>query len=174
MKNARTIVTAVIVMVLLPSFPILAQKAEQAHQKEQMGSCKAMGKGCLPNFTTEQLSKIQKLKLEFEKETLPLRQKIQTLNLEMRTLTSEGADQGKLEAKIEEIGKIRIEIQKKALAHHQEIRKLLTDEQKVYFDQRCLGRSNGCGGCGAGMMKHGKHMEATGHGTMKGCQGHRK
>ncbi|MBE0460675.1 MAG: periplasmic heavy metal sensor [Candidatus Aminicenantes bacterium] len=147
MKKVKTMMTAVIALALISAYPILAQKAERGHQKEKMRSCKAMGTYCIHSLTTEQISKIQKLKLEHQKEILPLRQKMQTIHLELRALISEGADQKKLEAKIDESGKIRTEIQKKALAHHQEIRKLLTDEQKVYFDLRCSGMGHGCGGC---------------------------
>jgi len=174
MKKVKTIMTAVIALALISAYPILAQKAERGHQKEKMRLYKDMGIHCIPSLTTEQISKIQKLKLENQKEILPLRQKRQTIYLELRTLISEGADQKKLETKIDESGKIRTEIQKKALAHHQEIRKLLTDEQKVYFNQMCLGMEHGCGGCGAGMMRHGNHKHATGHGTMRSYREHKK
>ena len=115
MKKLRTAVIVVTTLALISGYPLLAQKAGCGHSMEKMGQ--GMSACNIPNLTAEQISKIQKLKLEFQKEILPLRQKMQTIRLEMRTLISEGADQKKLEAKIEESGKIRIEIQKKALAH---------------------------------------------------------
>jgi len=178
MSKARSIVTAAVVL-LLAAYPILAQPAGQEHGAEKMKAC--AGAYGIPNLTAEQVSKIEKLKLQFEKEMLPLRQKMQTLNLEMRTLMAEGADLTKLGAKIDEMSKVRAEIQKKGLAHRQQIRSLLTDEQKTYFDRRGCGMGfvcgtgghgvgcgeGGCRGDGKGKMRHEGHG-ARGCGPMKG------
>jgi Spy/CpxP family protein refolding chaperone len=169
--------TALVVLLLFASYPILAQDAGQKQHMEKMKP--GMGPCGIPNLTAEQVSKIQKLKLEFEKGMLPLRQKMQTLNLDMKSLMAEGADLAKLGAKIDEMSKVRAEMQKKGLAHQQQIRSLLTDEQKTYFDRRACGISFGCGagghgaecgegGCGGqGKMGHGRHG-ASGCGPMKG------
>lgn len=105
-----------------------------------------MGKGMRPDFgsgkrlmeqldlSTEQMNQMKKLRLEHQKEILPIQTKIKTARLEMQTLKLDQADQNSIEKKIEEIGKLRIELQKKRYAHHLAVREILTDEQKAIFD----------------------------------------
>ncbi|MGB8953128.1 MAG: Spy/CpxP family protein refolding chaperone [Candidatus Aminicenantales bacterium] len=170
MRNAKSIVTAAVVLILA-TYPILAQSAGQELPADKTKACT---KSCgFPDLTAEQASKIQKLKLEFEKEMLPLRQKMQALSLDFRTLMAEKADLSKLGVKIDEMSKVRAEMKKKSLAHHQQIRGLLTEEQKASFDKKGCGMGFGCGtrshgfdcgesGCkghGKGKMKHGGHGE---------------
>ena len=50
-------------------------------------------------------------------------------------LVSDNPDNKKINAVIEEIGKLRTNIFKLAVDHDQAIRKILTPEQKVIFDQ---------------------------------------
>jgi len=97
----------------------------------------------IPDLTTDQLAKIQKLQLKHQKAVLPLQAQLQTKRLELYSLIIEDATWEKINTKIEEIGKIRADLQKKQVAHHVAIRKLLTDEQKVYFDARELGHRGG-------------------------------
>jgi Spy/CpxP family protein refolding chaperone len=134
---------ALIGLALLLALPLSAQKSGP-------GCC---GKGCgIPNLTAEQASKIQKLKLEFQKAMLPLQTELKTRRLEFRMLMMEGADEKKLEAKIDEMAKACADLQKRALAHRSEIRGLLTDEQRKVFDQKCSGLGCASGmGCGASM-----------------------
>jgi Spy/CpxP family protein refolding chaperone len=159
MRKTSSIMTALVVLFLFASYPVLAQHAEQMQHMEKMKP--GMGACGIPNLTAEQVSKIQKLKLEFEKGMLPLRTKVQIMGLELRAMVAEGADIKKLEAKVDEVSKARADIQKKALAHHLQVRTLLTDEQKVYFDLRGFGPGcragcggGGKGGCGMGGMEH--------------------
>lgn len=103
----------------------------------------------IPNLTSEQTSKIQKLQLNFQKEMLKSRTNLQTKQLELQTLLDENAEQKKIDAKIDEIAKIRAELMKKGISHRGEVRKILTDEQKAYFDLRSFGSGygNGWRGC---------------------------
>ena len=105
-----------------------------------------MGKGMRPDFDSgkrlmkqldlsiEQMNQMKKLRLEHQKEMLPIQTKIKTARLEMETLKLDQADQNSVEKKIEDIGKLKIELQKKRYAHHQAVREILTDEQKAIFD----------------------------------------
>ncbi len=157
MKFTKQTLATLVGVALIFTFPLLAQK-------EGMGSCE---KACsIPNLTPEQTAKIQKIALEHQKALLSLQTALKTKQLEFRQLMMEGADQKKLEAKIDELAKARADIQKKCLAHRTEIRGLLTDEQKKAFDQECGGM-----GCGAGFDHgHGKGGGSCGSG---GCGSHK-
>lgn len=155
MKFSKLSLAALVGVALIFTFPLLAQK-------EGSGTCeKACG---IPNLTPEQTAKIQKLAIEHQKALLTLQTALKTKQLELRQLMMEGADQKKLEAKIDELARAGADIQKKCLAHRNEIRGLLTDEQKKVFDQRCSGM-----GCGPG-LGHGR----CGGGSCgeRGCGGH--
>lgn len=165
MKFSKSTLAALVGAAFIFTFPLLAQK-------EGSGLCeKACG---IPNLTPEQTAKIQKLRIEHQKALLTLQTVLKTKQLELRLLMMEGADQKKLEAKIDELAKARADIQKKCLAHRNEIRSLLTDEQKKAFDQKCSGMDCGaffghgrCGGGGCGDHRMGRmgHHRCGGRGA---------
>ena len=167
MKLTKSMVTVLVGLALVLTLPLLAQKADPG----------ASGKVCaIPNMTPEQTAKIEKLKLEHQKALVLLQADMKIKRLELRQLMLEKADQKKLEAKIDELAEVGADIQKKHLAHRTEVGRLLTDEQKKAFDQKCggmicgagMGHGAGCGG-GGGCSDHkmGK-MGQEGQGT-KGC-----
>ena len=92
------------------------------------------------DLTDEQSGKIEKLHLDFQKETLPARNKIREKNAQLNTLVTEGAAQSKIDQLIEEIGELRTDIQKSRMNTHLKVRGLLTDEQKVKFDSHFTNR----------------------------------
>lgn len=133
--NRNLAVTAALVAIL--AFPLQAQ---QEAAKQPVTCCDA------PKLTPEQTAKIQKITVEQQKAMTLLKADLKVKRLELQQLMNEGADQKKLESKIDEIAKVSADIQKKCLAHCTEIRNLLTDEQKKTMGHRCLGM--GCdGGC---------------------------
>jgi Spy/CpxP family protein refolding chaperone len=87
------------------------------------------------NLTSEQLTRIQELRLEFQKDILSSRMQLQTHYVELRTMYMNETDQAKIEAKIDQIDKSELELEKKWMDHQAQIRNLLTDEQKVIFDR---------------------------------------
>jgi Spy/CpxP family protein refolding chaperone len=93
-----------------------------------------MGLRNIPGLTTDQLSKIDKLQLEHRKAVLPVRTKLEAAQLELKSLILESADLKKIDDQINEIGKVKTEMMKLRVRHQLDIRNLLTDEQKVYFD----------------------------------------
>jgi Spy/CpxP family protein refolding chaperone len=89
----------------------------------------------IPNLTTDQMNKIEKLRLQHEKEILPLSVELQKKEIELESLLGEGVDDKRIDDKVEEIGRIRVEINKKQVRHRLAVLKILTNEQRVYFDQ---------------------------------------
>ncbi|MBI4722123.1 MAG: periplasmic heavy metal sensor [Candidatus Stahlbacteria bacterium] len=142
------LVSAMLVGALVIANLALAQDPGMPHMEREKG--RPMG---LPDLTTEQLTKLQRIELEHQKAILPLRAQLQTKQLELYTLIIEDTDWEKINAKIEEIGKIHTDLQKKQVSQRVAIRKLLTDEQKIHFDAREIR----CGGSS----------------DIKGCRGHK-
>jgi Spy/CpxP family protein refolding chaperone len=89
------------------------------------------------NLSPDQKSKMKELRTQMNKETIQLRNQIREKHA--RLLTLEMADKADLTAintAIDEIQALKTKMMKLQAAHKQEIRKLLTPEQRVEFDLR--------------------------------------
>ncbi len=168
MKNLRVLTVGVLVLALAAAVPLVAQKASK--QKPMMHQQMKQEMMCQSqlDLTAEQQEKIQKMKLQFQKEMLTLQTELKTKMLDLRALMTEKADSAKINAKIDEIADARAAIQKKAFAHHMEVRNILTDEQKMTFDKM----PHLCGmKMGEGFIGHGFGMSCMGHSHSHGMQG---
>jgi len=87
------------------------------------------------DLTSEQIDQMQKLELEFRKRILPLEIKLDTLYYELRSLEMDGANQAKIEAKLDQIDKKHLELDKEFMEHDTRIHNLLTEEQRVLYDR---------------------------------------
>lgn len=88
------------------------------------------------DLTDEQKGKIDEVKLASAKKLTQSQNKINELEAQLNTtITQDKVDKSKMNVLIEEIGKLRTEIRKERMDDHLEIRELLTDKQKVIFDQ---------------------------------------
>ena len=84
------------------------------------------------NLTAEQNQKIQTMREGFFKETLPLRNEMQTKQLELRTLWAQtNPDENKILAKQKEINALKAQLQEKGTRHRLEMRKIFTPEQQA-------------------------------------------
>lgn len=82
------------------------------------------------NLSKDQSKKFNSLELDFEKGMVDLSSGIRTKQLELRELwAADSPDADKINSKIEEIGKLRTEIEKKKTNHLLEVKKILTEEQ---------------------------------------------
>jgi len=155
MKKASIVFSFLAMIVFMAAYPGHAQKApEQKPMHQGMMGCKQL------NLSPEQQEKRQNLCIDFQKEMLTLRTAVQIKMLDLKKLVLEKTETNAINGAIDAIAKARAEIQKKAFAHHLEIGKLLTDEQKKIFDQM---------GCGMGMHGMGCGMEMKGKVCSQGC-----
>ncbi len=97
------------------------------------------------NLTDEQSQKLESLKLEHQKKNLPLQNELNEKEARMQTLeTAENVDMKAINSLIDDMGVVKTKIAKERAAHHQEIRKILTPEQRIQFDlmghQRKIGK----------------------------------
>src|SRR3989339_158806 len=101
----------------------------------------------LLNLTDEQFQQIEAQMLAHQKKILPLENELNEKEAKMRTLeTADNADLKAINSLIDEMGMVKTKIAKERAAHHQEIRKILTPEQRIRFDthaqNRKMGREN--------------------------------
>ena len=87
-------------------------------------------------LSTEQITKIREMMLDFQKETLELRNRIQVKQLELRKLKlSSELDLYQVKEGLEEISKLQIEIRMKTFEIHGKIKEILTPEQLENYRQ---------------------------------------
>ncbi len=87
------------------------------------------------DLSEEQLAIIQEHRLAFQKEILSLRTTLMTEYMELDNLYLQNEEQSNIETKIAELEQMELELDDRFDAHQQQIRGLLTDEQKVLFDR---------------------------------------
>ncbi len=86
-------------------------------------------------LSEEQTKQIEKLRLENQKKMLPLRNELNEKKAKMKTLeTAETPDLKAINSLIDEMSVIKTKMAKDRAANHQEVRKLLNEEQRIKFD----------------------------------------
>jgi len=87
------------------------------------------------NLTEEQRTQIEDIHLNGQKGMIPLRNNIQEKNAQLRTLKmSEDYDSAAVNTLVEEIGELRTAMMAMRTGHQQQIREVLTEEQRIKFD----------------------------------------
>jgi len=100
------------------------------------------------DLTDEQLAKIQDLELKLEKEIIPLRSQLPSIEADLKQeLIADQFNQTKVKSLIDQKVKILSEIELKQFLNHRAIRDLLTSEQRKKFDLQALKQ---------GLGRHGK------------------
>ena len=88
-------------------------------------------------LTTEQKKSIFDLKSNLQKSVLPVKNMIGEKKAHLKTLsTVDNPDMNAINSTIDEIASLKAQIMKLKMANRQEIRKLLTDKQRVIFDTK--------------------------------------
>jgi hypothetical protein len=86
-------------------------------------------------LTDEQLAKIQEVRLAFQEKIMPLRLDWQKAQVVLDSLEMKVAGEKELEAAYKVLDGLDIEIEKAYQDHWNEIRNVLTEEQRVLFDR---------------------------------------
>ena len=91
------------------------------------------------DLTDEQLAKIQDLELKLEKEIIPLRSQLPSIEADLKQeLVADQFNQIKVKNLIDQKAKILSEIELKQLLNQRAVRDLLTPEQRKKFDLHAL------------------------------------
>jgi len=158
MKKVSLKLATVLMFVVLMSSAASAQPGS--------GNGKGMADGTYPgisNLSAEQEQQIEKLRTAHQKEMLPLRNQLGEMEAKLRTLTTgDKVDMALVNKQLEDISGVKLAMAKKREAHKQDVRKLLTEDQRVQFDMHA-GKGKG-GDCG----KHGKGQRGGGQGNGNG------
>ncbi len=118
----------------------------------------------IPGITAEQRSAIDKLRVKQLRSSDLIRAEIGEKQARLNTLKlAEKEDVKAIDGTIDDISKLRGDLMKQREAHRREIKALLNDEQKVYFDSK-PGRGNGKGEGRGNGYHHGKHGKGMGYG----------
>ncbi|PKP33700.1 MAG: hypothetical protein CVU00_10240 [Bacteroidetes bacterium HGW-Bacteroidetes-17] len=107
------------------------------------------------NLSEEQVGKMKEFRTSHLKEMLPIRNEMQEKRAHLRTLTTaENLNQKEIDKVVDEIANLTSKQMKLKIAHQQQTRTLLTEDQRVLFDSRTGGqgkRQFARGNAGAGM-----------------------
>lgn len=158
MKTVKFKTLALLIVAVLISIntSIFAQNGKNMQMWNNKTICN------IPNLTQEQQTKIEKLKTAHMQEMLNFRTQLAEKKAHENTLmTAKTVDIKAVDKVIDEMSSIKTKMQKSNVKHHNDIRNLLTDEQKVFFDNHYIQRKRH----GMGQGRHGKGMR-NGNGNM--------
>ncbi len=162
MKKLNLVPVTIIMIAVFTSLSVLTYAQPFRH-----GGGNGEG-GCqMLDLTEEQESKIEVLKTAQMQEMTSSHNQIKLKEAELTILqTAKTVDMKAVEAKIREIGDIKVGMQVKRATMQNEVRNILTEEQRVKFDMHHANRPMGHHGQ-MGQMQ-GKHSK---HGKKGNCNG---
>ncbi len=135
----------------------LFPRQRMLYRMDGMAGARMSGGLMIPDLSDEQAEQIQALHIEHLAAMKPVNEQIAEKRLKLRHASTAGkVNQSELDNMIDEIGTLRVKAEKMRSAHRQEVRKLLTEEQRIMFDSR--GRSMGVG---RGMGIEGRTMRSS-------------
>ncbi len=101
----------------------------------------------IPDLTEEQEEAIKKLRLDQVERNTHYRNKMDELRVQKRNLMT-GTSEGDVDQVIDEITELRNMQMKANVQHRENVRDLLTEDQRVIFDSKVMRRHDGRGGVG--------------------------
>ncbi len=143
----KSILLFVAVMLITINTDLFAQRG----YGRGMGPGLAQGQewGCMafiPDLTDTQKDKIESFRTNHLKNMTTMRNQMFEKRTKLRTLqTADNVNMVAVNSTIDEMSALRAKMQKERANHHQDIRSILTDDQRVYFDARGFGRGRGKG-----------------------------
>ncbi|MCD4794580.1 MAG: Spy/CpxP family protein refolding chaperone [Bacteroidales bacterium] len=97
----------------------------------------------IPDLTEDQKDQIKEMRIMHMKEVMPLKNELNEKEAHLQTIsTGENVDLNKVYTVIDEIAEIRVNTAKKRAAFRQEVRKVLTEDQRVFFDMHSGHKKN--------------------------------
>lgn len=133
MKN-KLIITLGLVIMLFSAVTVSAQRGRNFERQRPEPRQAGLN---IDNLTPDQEAKIQTLHTAQLEQRTKFRNQMDELRARKQTLmTEKNPDMNAVNTVIDQMTDLRGEMAKQAVNHRQEIRNLLTDEQRVQFDAR--------------------------------------
>jgi Spy/CpxP family protein refolding chaperone len=164
---------------------------KKGQEKQQ---CGPGGPGCnIPDLTKDQIKQIDALKMTLVKDQIALKNQVAEKQAHLKTLSmQDNPDMGEINKTIDEMYVLKAQLAKAKEAHIQDVRKILTPEQRLFFDMKhaendkcgrggpegmgCPKDGGGCQNMGPGCPHQGQGCQGMGQGAGckqqgQGCQG---
>lgn len=153
-----------IALLMLAGTNLYAQRGRNYSEQGNRGLNQDRACQMIPDLTEDQEAKINALRINHLKEMTGFRNQMNELQAKKQTLmTSDNSDLKDLNATIDQITNVHSKMMKASAKHQQDVRGLLSDEQKVYFDSRPMrGHGHGKG------MRHDGYGRGAGQGSGRG------
>lgn len=148
-----------VVVALFSTATLMAQPADGSKGRGHGGDCIEQREQCggIPNITDEQKTQLDGFRLSHMKQMQPLKNKMQELKARQHSLeTAEKADLKAINANIDEMTKLQNQMMKAKAEHRQQVRSVLNDEQRLWFDNQKHGGKGGFGPDGQKGQRHGQ------------------
>ena len=167
MKIKNAIATTVLALTIIGGTAFTTAAQGPGCQKSGNPTCQHDKQGCpIANLTDDQQKKIDALRQTMMQQSLELQTQIKEKQAHLKTLTiAAQPDMAAINKTVDEIYVLKAELAKKREAHKQEVRKVLTEEQRLQFDMM---HTKGC--CGDGHQGGGQQKQGC-QGAGPGCQG---
>ena len=89
----------------------------------------------IPDLTDAQKTQLKDMRTANMKEMLPLRNELQEKQAHLKTVsTGDNVNMNEVNKTLEDISAIKLKMAKNKFANRQAVRKILTDDQRVFFD----------------------------------------
>lgn len=125
-KQSKISMLVLTVFIMFVSMGAFAQEKKAPEKRNDLR---------IPNLTEAQKTQIQEFRTKMQEESLPIINLINEKKAQLETLSTEkNADINKINAKIDEIGDLKNELAKKRAAFRQNVRSILSDEQRIEYD----------------------------------------
>ncbi len=133
MKRVKNVSLIMLLSIFVFSASVASAQKCSGHEKQHHQGIENL----IPDLSDKQKEDIKALRVSNMKEIRGLKDQMDIKRAELKALqNAENADLNAINKKIEEKAAIRTQIEKKSAAHRQAVRALLTDEQKVIYDQK--------------------------------------
>lgn len=139
---------------ILLSMAVLLTSSQVFAQRQYQGMGKGMNKGMnncymlnsIPDLSQEQQKKLTDLRTEHMKEMISVRNQLQEKKAHLNTLrTADKPNMNEIDKTIDEIISLKTKMMKQRERFFQNVRKELTDSQRVVFDMQKRGNCSGKG-----------------------------
>jgi len=136
-KNVKRTTVLMLAIIMLAGTQLFAQRGRNLRNDVNRPYQNRQTCWRIPDLTETQQTKIESLRVEHWKEMNNYRNQMNELRARKRTLnTTAQTDMSELNGVIDQMTDVHNKMMKKSAKHRQDVRKELTDEQKVYFDSR--------------------------------------